>query len=104
MRCPVCKADNNQGPNCRRCKADLSLLFALEVSRRHTLNEARRRFLEGQWTACARLATEANCMQSDDESQMLLALAYLFNGQFAVTWDCCRAGRLGSSSAGSAGL
>ena len=33
LRCPVCKAENAQGPNCRRCKADLSLLFALEDRR-----------------------------------------------------------------------
>ena len=30
IRCPVCKAENSQGPTCRRCKADLSLLFRLE--------------------------------------------------------------------------
>ena len=24
LRCPVCKADNTQGPACRRCKADLT--------------------------------------------------------------------------------
>src|SRR5262249_17865113 len=33
MRCPVCKAENAQGPACRRCKADLSLLFAVEARR-----------------------------------------------------------------------
>ena len=33
MLCPACKADNAQGPACRRCKADLSPLWALEARR-----------------------------------------------------------------------
>ena len=33
MRCPVCKADNLETPQCRRCKADLSLLVAVERRR-----------------------------------------------------------------------
>ena len=31
--CPCCKASNDTGPACRRCKADLSLLFAVESER-----------------------------------------------------------------------
>jgi hypothetical protein len=41
MRCPVCKADNAQGPQCRRCKADLTVLFDLEAARRARLDAAR---------------------------------------------------------------
>ena len=51
MHCPVCKADNSQGPQCRRCKADLSLLFALEEQRRRTLAEALCAHLPGHVTA-----------------------------------------------------
>ncbi len=42
MVCPVCKAENAAGPACRRCKADLSLLFQLEEQRERTLAAARR--------------------------------------------------------------
>jgi hypothetical protein len=31
--CPCCKATNDTGPACRRCKADLMLLFQLEADR-----------------------------------------------------------------------
>jgi predicted ATPase len=31
LACPCCKAANDVGPNCRRCKADLSLAFAFEA-------------------------------------------------------------------------
>ena len=40
MRCPVCKADNAQGLQCRRCKADLALLFQLEEQRARALEQA----------------------------------------------------------------
>ena len=34
MRCPVCRAENTEETTCRRCRADLSLLAALEQARR----------------------------------------------------------------------
>ena len=37
MKCPVCRAENDQGPQCRRCKADLALLFTLADQRRSAL-------------------------------------------------------------------
>ena len=40
MRCPVCKAENADAPQCRRCKADLSLLVALEQRRAQALTSA----------------------------------------------------------------
>ncbi len=40
LSCPVCKAENAQGPFCRRCKADLSLLFSLRQQLRARAVEA----------------------------------------------------------------
>jgi hypothetical protein len=87
MRCPVCKAENTQGPNCRRCKADLSLLFVLEESRRRVLAEARCSFAAADWPAAARAASEADRLQSDDESRRLVALTHLLSRDFAAAWD-----------------
>ena len=39
--CPCCKASNDAGPNCRRCKADLALLFAIEADRTALMERAR---------------------------------------------------------------
>ena len=47
MRCPVCRAENDQGPQCRRCRADLGLLFGLEKRRRQALDAARRCVAQG---------------------------------------------------------
>ena len=87
MRCPVCKADNLQGPQCRRCKADLSLLFALEEQRRRMLAEARRCFQRGEWRAAAHHAETADWLRNDDESQQLTAVAHLLEGRFAEAWQ-----------------
>lgn len=88
MRCPVCKADNPQGLQCRRCKADLSLLFALEEQRRETLDEARRCLRRGEWQAAAKHAETAKWLRGDEESRRLAAVALLLGRDFAGAWRC----------------
>jgi hypothetical protein len=88
MRCPVCKADNSQGPQCRRCKADLTLLFDLEEQRRRMLTGARNCLARGQWAQAIDQAEDADWMRSDLESQQLLAVAYLLNRDFERAWEC----------------
>jgi hypothetical protein len=90
MRCPVCKADNLQGPQCRRCKADLALLFALEDQRRRTLTEARRCLERGQWSDAAHHAATADWLRANEDTQRLLALAHLLAGDFAEAWQTYR--------------
>lgn len=36
VRCPVCKASGNTTPTCRRCKADLALVFADRERKQHS--------------------------------------------------------------------
>jgi hypothetical protein len=88
MRCPVCKADNAQGPQCRRCKADLAVLFDLEAARRARLDAARERLAGGRLPEALAAAEEADWMRRDDESRLLLALARLLNRDFAGAWAC----------------
>lgn len=90
MRCPVCKADNPQGPTCRRCKADLSPLYALEEQRRRTLAKARRCLRRGDWQAAVEHAESADWLRGDEESQRLLATAHLFGRNFTGAWQCYR--------------
>src|SRR5581483_6013301 len=94
MRCPVCKAENSQGPQCRRCKADLSLLFALEEKRNRSLAEARRCLSRGEWQAAVEHAEMANWLRGDEDSRQLAAVAHLFARDFDTAWRCyqnCRA-------------
>jgi hypothetical protein len=85
LRCPVCKADNSQGPNCRRCRADLSLLFALEEQREHAMAEARAALAEAP-ARSLREAMRADQLRSDDTSRRLVAVAALSCRDFALAW------------------
>jgi len=86
MRCPVCKADNSQGPQCRRCKADLSALFALEGQRAQTLAAASLGLLYGQTKAAVELAQHADWLRRDVDSLRMLALEALLQRDFAQAW------------------
>ena len=72
-----------QGPQCRRCKADLSLLFALEERRAWTLAEARRLLAAGRPDEADALAEEADWMRGDADSRRLRALTRLMRRDFA---------------------
>jgi hypothetical protein len=97
MRCPVCKAENGQGPQCRRCKADLALLFDLEAVRRIRLDAAREHLARGRWPAAVAAAAEADWLRRDGESQRLLAVARLLDRDFAGAWGCYREAQVPSA-------
>ena len=88
IRCPACRAENAQGPTCRRCKADLSLLFQLEEQRRRALAEAQRLLAVGRTDEADALAEEADWMRSDEESRRLRAMTRLMRRDFAGAWAC----------------
>ena len=90
MRCPVCKAENGQGPQCRRCKADLTLLFDLEAVRRARLDAVREHLARGRWPEAVAGAAEADWLRRDGESQRLLAVARLLDRDFGGAWECYR--------------
>lgn len=93
MRCPVCKAENTQGPSCRRCKADLSLLFAVEEQRRRILAAARRCLQRGDWQAAREHSEDADWLRRDEESLKLMAVTHLLGRDFAAAWQCYLAAR-----------
>jgi hypothetical protein len=86
LRCPVCKAENAQGPTCRRCKADLSMLFALEQKRMQAIAVLRAELAEGRWSEARARARMADHLRQDSESKELLALTALLCGDFHEAW------------------
>ncbi len=104
MRCPVCKAENAQGPQCRRCKVDLTLLFQLEQEREQALGAARTDLAAGRWTEAVTEVSAANWMRSDEASRRLLAVAHLLKGDYAQAWrwysEAREEGTLGTAPAG----
>jgi hypothetical protein len=93
----VCKADNTQGPTCRRCKADLSLLFDLEQQRAQKLAAAQQFLAAGQGQEAVEQAAAADWLRRDQESRRLLALAYLLARDFSRAWEEYRDLQKGSS-------
>ncbi len=83
MKCPVCRAQVEQGPQCRRCRADLSLLFQLEAQRGRALASAYQALARGQWQRARALVDGVDALRKDDESQRLLAVTSLLERDFA---------------------
>jgi len=86
MRCPVCCAEVEQGPQCRRCRADLTLLFALEDRRKQVLDRACRCLSRGEVRRAAIIADGADALRSDAESRRLRAICNLLRGDFKRAW------------------
>jgi len=86
MQCPVCRAANDQGPQCRRCRVDLSPLFALEEQRRRLLCTSSQALAQGQPEQALSLAEQAHALRDDAESRRQLAICHLFRRQFELAW------------------
>ena len=86
IRCPLCKADNTTGPSCRRCKADLSLVFALEDQRQAALGEARAALAERYYAEAHAAALKADHLRRDEESGKLVALTALLCRDYTQAW------------------
>lgn len=93
MRCPVCRAQVEQGPQCRRCRADLSLLLNLEEQQQRVLALARHLASRGQWQRALALAEGADTLRSDEDSRRLIMLCHLGRRDFGRAWrmyaNCC---------------
>lgn len=82
ISCPCCRASNT-ADTCRRCKADLSLLAAVETAREHHVTLARRFAAELRSTeALSHLDLAATLRPGDDLTRMRSAVL-LLGGHFA---------------------
>lgn len=87
ITCPVCRARVEAGPPCRRCKADLSLLFALDARRDAALSAARRALAAGRPGEALARAREAERLRQGEDARRLIAAAHLLRRDFAAAWD-----------------
>lgn len=76
--CPCCKATNDAPPACRRCKADLSLLWAVEADRAAAVAAARDHAAGGRFAdAAAELGRAAQLRRSPDVLRLMAAARLL---------------------------
>lgn len=90
LTCPACRAANDAGPNCRRCKADLALLVAVEDRRDFLLADARRAASEGRLVEAEDSITQADGLRHGADVKQLLAAVRLLRGDFAGAWAIAR--------------
>ena len=76
--CPCCKASNDAPPACRRCKADLSLLWQVEDDRAAAVDAARAFAEDGRFAeAAAELGWAAQLRRSPDVLRLRAAALLL---------------------------
>ncbi len=95
IRCPVCRAEN-EDVTCRRCKADLSLLFAMEDARQAALGEAARAAAAGDGARTLEHARTAHRLRADNESLRWLAVGYLLKRDYSAAIAQYQSVQLGS--------
>src|SRR5262245_14390197 len=90
LTCPVCRATNDQGPVCRRCRADLSLLFELEVQRQARIAAALTAAAQGRFDSAAQFAGEADEIRHGADVCKLQAAVALMRRDFDGAWIAYR--------------
>jgi hypothetical protein len=75
-----------QVPQCRRCRADLSLLHALESQRARAMAAAQRSAFEGRWPAALAIAEGVRTLRSGPDAWRLLAAGNVWQRDFARAW------------------
>jgi hypothetical protein len=91
MRCPVCRAENNDEDTiCRRCKADLSLVVSVERARRDALTQAAHAAGQGDGQRTLQFAEAAHRLRADADSWRWLAVGGLLMRDFALAAACWR--------------
>jgi hypothetical protein len=83
IACPVCRAENDTGPACRRCRADLVPLFELEQRRADTLRSATCAASHGAGDAVLRYAHAAHQMRQGTDAFQCFAVGFLLQRDFA---------------------
>jgi hypothetical protein len=86
MRCPVCRAQVEQGPQCRRCRADLSLLFALEEQRARALAVAEMCLRRGKVREAFVITAGAEALRKGADLRRLRATFDLLQRDFRGAW------------------
>ena len=83
MRCPVCRADNSTGPICRRCKADLSLLIAVEAGRIEHFTLCGQAVRGGRFADAFEELADAEALRGGADIRRYRACVFLLAGDFA---------------------
>jgi hypothetical protein len=87
LACPACRAENTERA-CRRCRADLGLLWDLESQRQRLLADAADALRRGELVRASDVAEAALDLRDGADAARIIACAYLLRGKFfrALEW------------------
>ena len=88
ITCPCCRATNDTPPSCRRCKADLSLLFGVMTQREALLATAKKQMAAGDFFAALGSLADAESLRSGGDVSRLRAVVHLLSRDFHTAWAC----------------
>ncbi len=83
LTCPCCRAAND-GPTCRRCKADLRLMQQCEVARTGFITAARVALRDGQFNDADDALAQAAQLRPGPDVQKYRATLALLEGDFDI--------------------
>jgi hypothetical protein len=86
LTCPVCRATNDAGAACRRCRADLTLCFAVESQRDRALAAARAAAIGGRLNDAICHAESAAELRRGPDADRLIATLHLLSRDFSASW------------------
>ena len=84
LTCPVCRAENATGLGCRRCRADLTLIAAVEARREYHVATARCATRDGRMDDALEDLTKAASLRDSPDIRQIRACAYLMARYFAA--------------------
>lgn len=87
MRCPVCNVQVETGPACRRCRADLSMLFRLEDERASLCASALQAIKLGQGKKAVRVASAIAALRPGADATRLCALGLLLQRDYVGAYQ-----------------
>lgn len=82
IRCPVCRADNSTPPSCRRCKADLSLVWSVEQQREQHLLNCRKAIAAAEYDVALHEMETARALRDGEDLVRLKACVMLLAGDW----------------------
>jgi methylphosphotriester-DNA--protein-cysteine methyltransferase len=91
VNCPVCKAVNEVGVvACRRCRADLALVVAVEARRVGLIAAAKNAISGGKYDEALRSLASAQAVRSGGDVEKLKAVVHLMQRDFSQALTCYR--------------
>lgn len=82
LTCPVCNAGNTAPSTCRRCKADLSLLWEIESQRDKLLGKVRSCLSEQNYPEALATLDEVASLRGGADVNRLTAAIHLLAGDY----------------------